>query len=270
MRKYEIPPTLLELLELNRKLNNAGHFYRIFNFYLCEDQMRYFNTPSDCLVFGNTGMDGIHYGILTDYGAVADLEEAWIVCVSPMDFDQPTRVIARNLKEFLSVNRTDSELFYNSFATEQHYLNTKRQWGEEEANSPYRPSEAERLDQERERNEVLDSFELPIIQDGYQYVQSIQEQRRSMITLQTQDGLGVIYPLEEGHSSDIFPVHKDEYLCLDKLQSYLSTALTAEKLGLFRDIQMNFVLSEEEDLQAMIVGEMRKMGLFDEAARIDV
>lgn len=150
--KYDVPPTLQRLIDLQNILGDPEQFYLGLNFYLSLEDFRYFNTPSDVVVFGNIGVDGIHYGFLTDYGSLTDLEVAPVVCVSPMDFERPTRIVAKNLCEFLRVNLTDGELFYNQFDSEENYLITRDQWGAEADNSPYQPSENEKLVREREKS----------------------------------------------------------------------------------------------------------------------
>lgn len=117
--KYDVPPTLQTLISLQNVLGDDEQFYLCLNFYLSLEDFRYYNTPSDVVVFGNLGIDGIHYGFLSDYGSVPNLEEAPIVCVMPMDFERPTRIVAKNLREFLRVNWADSELFYTQFGSEE-------------------------------------------------------------------------------------------------------------------------------------------------------
>lgn len=64
----------------------------------------YYSSPADSIVFANTGMDGIHYSFLTDFGIHTNLEQAPIICVSPMDFDNCVRIVARNLYEFFELH----------------------------------------------------------------------------------------------------------------------------------------------------------------------
>ncbi|EFM11406.1 hypothetical protein PaecuDRAFT_1852 [Paenibacillus curdlanolyticus YK9] len=266
--KYSVPPTLQHLIDLRRELADSERFYNEFNFYLALDDFRYFSTPSDVVVFGNIGVDGIHYGFLTDYGAEESLETAPIVCVSPMDFDEPSRIAAANLKEFLSVNHTDSALFYNYFASEASYLEAKRRWQAEAAESPYQPTDEEKQDKAEIWDELLRRVELPEVPHPFRYVQQVNEERQKHLTVKTQDGLGVTAPLHEGESHHPFSVDKRNKLDFEQLRHYLIAAPEASKLALFRDIQMNFVLQDEDELCSIIVEAMRAMGLTDEAARI--
>jgi len=228
------------------------------------------------IVFGNTGMDGIHYGFLTDYGQVESLEEAPIVCVSPMDFDTPVRIAAANIRDFLSIDQADRPLFYNHFSSESHYLETKRGWAEEAANSPYQKSEEELQQQAAVKALVRERISLTDITQPYAYVQSITQQRKERITIATQDGLGVIEPQNDSDNgtnsvsldTPIMYVHKDEDLDLEELAHYLQTAPRLVQLALIRDIQMNFVMEEWISLQKLVTSRLQALGQKDEAKRI--
>jgi len=39
----------------------------------------YVCSPADSILFANTGMDGVHYSLLTDFGKAADLEQAPVI-----------------------------------------------------------------------------------------------------------------------------------------------------------------------------------------------
>ncbi|MCZ8520357.1 MULTISPECIES: hypothetical protein [Paenibacillus] len=267
---YAVPQTLQSLLDLQEELGDSERFYDALYFNVNTGNFRYASTPSDVIVFGNVGVDGIHFGFLTDYGTVTDLEEAPIVTVSPMDFDRPTRIVARNLREFLRVNLTDENLFINSFRSEAEYLEAKRRWAEEEKNSPYRRTEEEIQARQKVVEELGKRIPMPEIgTSAFAYVQNANEERSKRITVPTMDGLGVTVPLEHGRTHEAFPVNKDDGIDLEKLRAYLAGASRADKLALFRDIQMNFILPQEKELRTLILAELRSLGLNEEAARID-
>lgn len=266
--KYDVPPTLEKLIDFQKEIGGPEPFYKGLYFYLVlDDNYRYFNTPSDVIVFGNIGVDGIHFGFLTDYGSVDHLEAAPVVCVSPMDFES-TKIIAGSLRDFLRVNLTDQELFYNWFQSEEDYIAAKRRWAEEAKNSPYRPSEANQKVRQDIIRRLMEVLPVPEIDNPYRYVQEIGLQRQKQITVQTQDGLGVTARLEEGENHVPFPIDKNTAPDLDGLRDFLDTAPKASKLALFRDIQLNYILWDDEPLCSVVTEEMIKMGLADEAARI--
>lgn len=264
--KYDVPPTLQTLIDLEKELGEREHFYNGLHFYLSLTDFRYFNTPSDVIVFGNIGVDGIHYGFLTDYGSVSELTEAPIVCVCPMDFDQPTRIIAKNLREFLRINCTDDLLFYNNFANEDSYLAFKE---EQDVNNALHPlSELQRSNQKQIKNFLEENIEMPIIDNPYRYIQTIRLQRQKMVSIKTQDGLGVLAPFFAHESHIPFEIHKDIELDLAALKVYFSTASIPSQYAIFRDIQLHYVLLDEPLLKEIIVESMLNIGLIEEAKRI--
>lgn len=266
--KYDIPPTLQKLIQLQESLQDAEQFFTGFHFYLSLNGFRYFNTPCDVIEFGNIGADGIHYGFLTDYGTVTDLEAAPIVCVSPMNFDRPSRVVANNLSEFLNVNLNDGALFYNDFESEESYLLQKRQWAEQALNSPYQPTDIERITRERITIWTVNNVPTPAIDNPYTYVQNVSLVRQNEITLQTQDGLGVKFPFAEGEEHLPYRIHDVIDLDMGWLEDYLNSAPVTSRLALIRDIQKNHDIRDQQDLRAIIIPALHLMSLDDEAIRI--
>lgn len=264
--KYDVPPTLQTLMDLEKELGDSEQFYDGLHFYLSLTDFCYFNTPSDVIVFGYIGADGIHYGFLTDFGSVSDLEEAPIVCVCPMDFDQPTRIIANNLSEFLRVNCTDDPLFYNDFANEDRYVAFKKE--QEVEHASYSPSEQQLSNQARINNFLEEKIQLPIIDHPYHYIQTIRLQRQKMVSIKTQDGLGVIAPLLVHETHIPFKIHKDIELDLAALKAYFSTAPKPSQYAIFRDLQLHFILSDEPLLKEIVLEAMLNIGLNDETKRL--
>lgn len=188
--------------------------------------------------------------------------------MSPMEFERPTRIVAKNLCEFLRVNLTDGELFYNQFESEGKYLDAKNQWMTEAANSPFQPSETEKLVRERVTNFLMENIQMPIINNPYHYVQQVGVERERNVEIQTQDGLGVTTPLPQGEKHVLFPIHKDIDPDLILLQEYLYTSPVASRLALFRDIQLNYTLQDNQELYKIVADAMVSMELIDEATRL--
>lgn len=277
--KYEIPPTFALLLSESNKWEQQGMDTSfIIGFYPITSDMRYFNTPVDVIPFGNTGMDGIHYGFLTDFGSVTDLEEAPIVSVSPMDFDQPVQLIARNFREFLQINRNDSGLFYNTFASEAAYLAKKKEWELEhqEFEKQYPPD----VEKEKAQEAALDAFNgklsLPVIPSSFRYIQEIREERKQRVAISTQDQLGIMKhtvpaanDVSRKTSKEIFLVDHDQGVEVPSLQAFWKNANHEQKLAIFRDLTMNVILSDDPDLLQAVIAELRRIGLNDEANRLE-
>ncbi|MEG0385948.1 MAG: hypothetical protein RR642_14460 [Solibacillus sp.] len=185
-----------------------------------------------------------------------------------MDFDRPTRIIAKNLREFLKVNLTDGELFYNHFDREEEYLVAKKQWAAEKANSPYQPSEYEKLMKERATKFLTDNIPMPVIENPYRYVQKIELERQRNVTIPTQDKIGVMTPLLQGEEHVQFPINKEIDPDLQLLREYLHSAPIASRLALFRDIQLHFIMQDNPILLKIVTEVMVNLELFDEANRL--
>lgn len=185
-----------------------------------------------------------------------------------MDFDRPTRIVAKNLREFLRINLTDGELFYNIFESEESYIAAKQQWIQEAAHSPYPLSETNKAVRETVRRLLMENVRMPRIDRSYLYVKNVELERQKYITIHTQDGLGVITPLQEGEKHIPFPIQKYTDPDLKRLKEYLNSAPVASRLALFRDIQLYYVLEEQQELRGIILESMNNMGLTDEARRL--
>ncbi|MFF2886150.1 hypothetical protein [Paenibacillus sp. NPDC057967] len=265
---YNPPPTLQELIRLKEELGGHDPFYAGLNFYLELGSFRYFNTPCDVVVFGSNGVDGIHYGFLTDFGTVDQLEHAPIVCVSPMDFDRPAKIIANDIKEFLSLLLTDEELFYNVFAAEEDYRAAKQRWKEEAAASPYGPTKEQKQKRADMIRVLRERVSLPQVENPYRHLELLAQQRQERIAALTQDLLGVVGSLAEGEVHIPYYVHKDEGLDIQELREYMLSAPALSKKALIRDIQMNFVLRDEGELRNIVIQALTSLDLIDEGKRI--
>ncbi|KRE92137.1 hypothetical protein ASG89_33795 [Paenibacillus sp. Soil766] len=111
------PPLLLEQLIKWDLENPTGLFLGIdFN-----EKNGYFCTPVDSFSFARTGMDGIHFVLLTDFGLVKDLNEVPVIGISPMDSER-VRIVARNLSNFFSLHFFDELLLLNEYSSEDLYF----------------------------------------------------------------------------------------------------------------------------------------------------
>lgn len=180
---YEVPATLRRLFELERELQQEDtSLEKALAFMLLEEDMRYINTPLDVIPFANTGMDGIHYGFLTDFGQVSNLEHAWIVTVSPMNFDAPVWPIASNLHEFLRAVYTDPSALFNLFENGEDYreyalTQDSREFDEEE---------------QEIRQRLAERFGITLIADMGTYLDEKRAQRSLEADLSTEDQVGVV------------------------------------------------------------------------------
>lgn len=118
-RGYEVPVTVCLLFEVEKELQHTygrslwesmGLSFLTRYEQVLEDQS-YWCTPLDAVIFARTGSNGDHFVFLTGEGEIENLEEAPIAFIQPMDFDKPIKLIARNIREFLSMYITIKELY---------------------------------------------------------------------------------------------------------------------------------------------------------------
>lgn len=189
--KYEAPKLLEEIIQLQEQLNKQGllpHGDLLGNYFAYQTlDERYMNTPLDAIGFAYPGMDGMHFAFLTDFGNVSDLSEAYIVRVSPMEFDCPVRIIARNLKDFVAISVTAVDAFYMIDVT-------KSQEEIEEHVKEYPPIPMERLLTDSEyavERKVIETLHIEPIVDLVGYYRELKQMREQEVILQTEDSIGV-------------------------------------------------------------------------------
>lgn len=270
--KYSVPKALQELPIIDQRLKEEGRNLEdgLFFYLVHEEEYRYFNTPCDVVVFGNIGADGIHYGLLTDFGMVHTLDEAPVVCVTPMDFDCPVRIIAENLEHFLSVNMNDSALFYNHFRTEGEYDEFVHREIIGYDGLPYRPNEEDERRREAIQQQVRGRIMLPHIGLPYRYVQEQQAKRDRQAWIRTRALLHVLRPPghdEAPYTGELFHIREDGIIDTGAVGRFLEHADAPAIQALVRDIQMH-ALSGMTDLQDLLLSALGSIGLYDESERL--
>ncbi|MFC4101664.1 hypothetical protein [Paenibacillus xanthanilyticus] len=265
--KYTAPDILNELYTLADQLEAEGlSLWDELGFYGGYYQSEYRNTPWDVITFGWTGGDGEHYGFLTEFGSIADLNEAPIVRVSPMGGDEAGEVIANNIREFLRMKSIDDTLLYSSYEDEAAYRAEKKQ--EEADLGEWAPTEADKSVRRQVMSRMVDALNLPEISPPYYtYLDRVKAERENRIVVATPDGLGVtnVHPQDEGKQHEALLV--DDDLEAEELQAYLERATYAGKLALLRSFNAKDFNSE--DIRGIIVQEMTSLGLTDEIARMN-
>ena len=75
------------------------------------DEVDYWATPRNAVVFGWMGVDGVHYAILKIDGQIR--EESPVIQIGPMDFDEPHSLLAPTFTDYLAIgcgiNRSQAE-----------------------------------------------------------------------------------------------------------------------------------------------------------------
>lgn len=265
---YKMPKLYNQLKTLEKKLQKEGYsLFDQFGLLLSEDVTHYQVTPLDVIPFGSIGVDGIHYGLLTDFGKIQGIEEAFIVLIAPMDFGDQHKIVARNFREFLNLAWTTGNAIdvanFKLVKTEDDYARMLSNFEEshKEMDDDYKRETSHVLKRIRE------DFQVQPIENIYKYIEiEVKEAREKQIVLSTLDGLGVV-GVEGAHSK--FEISEDEVVDVEQLKAYLATSSRESKLAFIRDVQFtNHHLDEMEMIQ-VIRNELEKQGLIYERKVFD-
>ncbi|MFM1654922.1 hypothetical protein ACI7RC_22915 [Brevibacillus sp. B_LB10_24] len=270
---YEIPALLKEIMQWEKEMADQVPYLEtpsgLFLGIQGDGNGGYSCSPIDSITFAGTGMDGIHYALLTDFGTVTKLEEAPVICISPMDFGNCVRLVARNLHDFFSIQLFDTGALLNDFDSEERYLDYRRRAEEEDNTSEYFDHRLWKEQRELVAKTAREKFGLPFIPNSFQYMKELRAERQQQIAIKTRDGLGVAaWPNGVGTNDKPHPWSHDDipYDDLELLQAFFDTSETETKLALIRDYQSEGIA----DLSSLelICKELKKMGLFCEAKKL--
>lgn len=183
--KYAIPQRLKEIIDIQKQVNDQGleKYGDLLGYYFSHEGIdtRYLNTPLDAIAFARPGVDGIHYAFLTDFGQVDDLHDAYIVRVTPMDFENPVQIVARYINEFIRL------LCYYPSAVDMLHMNSTKATIEQFLNhNPMVPNEMI-LNNEKYRVQqvLMDELQLEPINDLEKYIFKIQQERQQETVIPT-------------------------------------------------------------------------------------
>jgi hypothetical protein len=199
-------------------------------------------SPADAILFANTGMDGIHYAFLTDFGTVANLEEAPIVCVSPMDFGNCVRLVASNLEDFFRLKFYGHEgLLMNDFTTKEEYAKYCLKEQDEPEVSEYFDHNKWEKQRAVFRAAAIQTFHFEPIAEPFDYIQQLRAARQKQIVLPTADRLGVRAVTTSALKQTYLPHpwHGQEipYLETDEMRDFVDGAEIETLLSFVRDYQ---------------------------------
>ncbi|MEJ9217993.1 hypothetical protein P4H46_07355 [Paenibacillus glucanolyticus] len=263
---YPIPPVIHRLLELSQEYTAKGFDMSWIGFRMTGSYAPYSITPPDLIPFAETGGGGIHFGFLTDFGKVKNLESAAIVCVTPTN-DPPIRLIARNMAEFLDlvVSVPHAEHLESWWACTDEEMKRQEE-AQFEAESPVPITQTRKEIFERLRSEfgAKPRAVLP-------YLREVLRERESSCSLLTLDGLGVMGEDAPSERFDFDASRAETKRELSRMRTYLSNASsTAAKLAFIRDANYWYVLDRDQPspVSKLLRETMLSLDLQDEAARL--
>lgn len=250
-------PDLLNTLEAYEK--KWPNFWVDLGFEIFYDQ-HYCTTPLDVIPFASTGSDGIHFGFLTDFGHVKDLNLAPIVCVAPSDFIYG-KLVAKNLKDFLSLAATVGQVeFLNQDYKNENEVTTRLQEWDDEQREEYEEVIQDRSELIRVLKDELHIEPMPQV---VHYIKNLRAARKKEISIKTEDGIGIIYRDKKSE------IKTFDYKINDgiKVKKYLEKASLPERLKFYRDATNCYILNEEyeAEIQKTLVYFLNKDGFQREA-----
>lgn len=269
MKRMEfLPPTLKRLKEFDEALQGEGlSLDEGIGLRWADETMAYDQTPYDVMPFMDAGVDGIHVGLLTDFGEVTDLEEAFVVCVHPMNAPDSLKILARNPKEFIDYLYSDRDLimlfnFMMIDSGEQY----QKMADEAEKEFEESPELAEA------RNQVLPKMkafmDCQSLGHVYDYVESVAEARRHQLVLPTKDGLGIAGTTRTGDELPVYPVDEEADISVEEARDFFASAPLESKLAFIRDVQYAGLINNETPLKGFIMNELKRMGYAAEVSRL--
>lgn len=263
---YQVPPVIHRLLDLSHDYTKKGIDMSLIGFRITGSYSPYSITPPDLIPFAETGGDGIHFGFLTDFGKVQNLESAPIVCVTPSN-DPPIRLIARNIGEFLdlvvSVPHAEHLESWWACTTEE------QQMQEDSSFDAETPVEIAKI-----RNEIFASLRSKFgtkPRAVLPYMREVLRERESNCSLLTLDRLGVMGGNVPWERYDFDASRAENEAELSRMRIYLSNASSTEaKLAFIRDANYWYVLDRDQPspVSGLLRDTMLALDLRDEAARM--
>ena len=253
----DIPPLLEEIIAWEKVFKQSVPYLETPTGYFLQfdlnDNGGYRTSPVDSIMFARTGMDGIHFSFLTDFGSVTDLSLAPIVRVDPMDFGNCVKIVAKNIRDFFTLHfSAHEELLLNEFESKENYIDyLKEQDGIDEDNE-YFDKKMWHQQKNEVREKAMQQFGFQPILDGYAYIQEVRAARWNEMILNTFDGLGITIRGKFVDKAVPHPWYMQEIPngIVERLQFYIANSEQTGLFGFIRDCQAQG-LDDNEVLQAI-------------------
>lgn len=246
---YEKPEILLKLKQF-QKTEKAN--WEELGFWI-DYNAHYSTTPLDVIPFASTGDNGIHFGFLTDFNRIKDLNQAPIVSIATSN-DPPVNLVAENIYEFLSMvlSVQYAPLLADIYQDDSTLRDSKAAWFEED-----------KYKQRRDKpNKILkDEFAIKEITKPIRRLLELKENRKSAINTNTMDGLGIKFTTQE--SIEEFGYSKSP----SEVAHFLSKANLNSRITFYRNATFIYILDKDYDseIKDLVVDHLKKDGFEREA-----
>ncbi len=247
LRSYK-KPEILEKLELYQNRKKAN--WEKLEFYIKYDNL-YGVTPIDVIPFAYTGNNGIHFGFLTDFNTVENLDEAAIVCVAP-SYDPPINIVAKNLKSFLSFicYAEYASLLADIYESQIDFESRKEEF--------LKIFTGEKVIAERKKTiDILQKdFLIETEENIIQKINSLKKERKERINTETVDGIGIVFE----KTSEILEFDYSKNLVAIKNFFYESNFNS--RLKFYRQSTFIYIIGDlyDKNIKSILVENLKKDG----------
>jgi len=284
---YRIPSLLEEMISWEKEIAAEVPYLETPTGYFLQfkenENGGYRCSPLDSIMFAGTGMDGIHFSLLTNFGSITDLQEAPVICVSPMDFGNCVRVVANNIYDFFHLSLMGyGSLIMNDYASKEDYIKHSQEQ-EQREDKDYFNEDKWYEQQMIVRSLAIRQFGFQPIKDPYELMMSARSKHAESILLPTADGLGVPAALfAEGKGGTVVdaisttqmneiathPWANEEIPMqeADQVLEYVKTAPLPALLAFTRDCQQQYI--DDPRLISLLHDKLEQKGFKLEAIRL--
>ncbi|EHB68513.1 hypothetical protein [Paenibacillus lactis] len=266
-RRYPIPKTLEKLKEINRQvssdlgveLDDILHVYIDYDLSNQDPEFAYNGHPLDVIPFALTAIGGEHFGFLTDFGSIDDLEDAPIVFVQALPFEEyHVTLLANNIIDFLGLFLSYRDLTSLFFLDDEPDIDDNTD-----------PSEDPHLLYVKEK--LIEGLGISA-KDPQKYRKDMLEKRSKEVALQTINGIGI----KRISSEELGPVYSidldvDYRELINEVQRYFREASVENKLACIVDLQETGVMTNRtEELNEYIIKELSILGFHYESKMLEL
>ncbi|MEQ9219276.1 MAG: hypothetical protein RLO17_14600 [Cyclobacteriaceae bacterium] len=236
---YEKPELLLKLEAYEKE----GEAFKSLGFQL-DDKRHSVSIPLDVIPFASA--EYFHIGFLTDFGRISDLAAAPIVLVnsSPWEKEYTVALAAENLEmfvallcevqtahvyDYLTFRKNGTGEAYDEWLYEAVYLSQAQISAPLSKDAWIQQLQADRAKAVQYLQKHIGDVR---IDDVGSYLETLNQKRINEISMETQDGLGIIV---SGAAQLINEVDYEGKVTPDQVNKFLSEASKPERLRFYRD-----------------------------------
>jgi len=227
-----------------------------FDLHFFIDYDRHYSiTPIDVIPFAGTGSNGIHFGFLTDFGNEKKLDNAPIVVVCP-PCDPPVKLVAKNLRDFVSVVMAVGDATYltNHYESDIEFINELIEYELFAAKDVYKNPDKELVNEILQENtsnrlntksRIKKEFGIYPMKNVCDYQKLIKKRRAKNTQIKDMYGLGIKSECPK------LEAYSNRRISVQEIDSFLNKANRCEKLQFYRNSTMIFILARNYNIEEL-------------------